>query len=113
MLSRVSPKDAPTSPRDTLRKRARILAGNIAQPSHCRKQSQEVPLTTLSVGLLRRAACVLPASITIRAGEVGRMVLSLVTVQQQLRKFACFPSRSLFLFFFSRLNFNVKISPEY
>lgn len=110
MLSRVSPKDAPTSPHDTLRKTARILAGDIAQPSHCRKHSQEVPLITLRVGMLHRAACVLPVSITIRAGEMGRMVLSLVTVKQQLS--LLFFKKSV-PFLLLLLDFNVKTRPEY
>lgn len=98
MLSRVSLKDAPTSPHDTLRKTARILAGSIAQPSHYRKHSQEVPLITLREGLLHRAVCVLPVSITIKAGDMGRMVVSLVIVKQQPRKCACFSSRNIFFF---------------
>lgn len=99
-LSRASFKDALTSPHYTLGKTARNLTGKTGQPSHCRNSHRRcLSSLGLSVGLLGRAACLLPLSIATRAGEMDRMVVSLLTLQQLLRKFACFSSRSLFLCF--------------
>lgn len=112
MLSRVSPKDAPTSPHDTLRKTARILAGNRAQPSHCRKHSQEVPLITLRVG--HRAACA-PCKHHHQSRWDGQDGGSSGNSSATTKKICLlfFKESVPFFFFFWNLDFNIKTSPEY
>lgn len=68
MLSRASCKGTLTSPHFTWGKTGRTLAGNTGQFSHRRCLSS----LRLNIGLLHRAAWLLPLPITMGAGEMGR-----------------------------------------